>query len=105
MHLRIDRNDILESSFSAWTDARRVDLRRKLKIDFLGEDTIDVNGVKREYITIFSQCIFSPSVMEESEESSISLFVSGEDGSVFPNPNARSNSGTFIMIFCYKVLY
>lgn len=42
--LHVSRQRLLESSLSAWSSIKRLDLRRRLKVAFDGESTVDING-------------------------------------------------------------
>jgi len=69
--LRVSREDLLRDTFQQMYNARPVDLRRPLRVEFTGEEAIDEGGVMREFFRLLSLELFSPGagLFVESEES------------------------------------
>jgi hypothetical protein len=52
----IKRNDILTSSYQAFMSRKKSDLINKTwKVQFQGEEALDIKGVRREFVTLLSQ--------------------------------------------------
>ena len=69
----------MESSLQSWMAIKRVDLRRPLKVEFEGENTVDIHGVKREYLTMLAR---------EIVQAKWKLFLPCTDGTYRPNPQS-----------------
>mmetsp|Transcript_49225 Transcript_49225/g.80977 ORF Transcript_49225/g.80977 Transcript_49225/m.80977 type:complete len:734 (+) Transcript_49225:42-2243(+) len=57
--LRIDRSDLIQSSLQQVT-LKLDDLKKPLRIQFLGEDGIDEGGVKKEFFQLLTKELFDP---------------------------------------------
>mmetsp|Transcript_44558 Transcript_44558/g.115878 ORF Transcript_44558/g.115878 Transcript_44558/m.115878 type:complete len:639 (-) Transcript_44558:231-2147(-) len=56
---KIRRDSLLKDALQQFRNAKRADLRsRPLKVEFDGEEAIDVRGVRREFITLLSRALF-----------------------------------------------
>ena len=56
--LRIERNDLVHDSFTAFRRAEPADLRRPLRIEFVGEDGIDSGGLTKDWAESLTRLIF-----------------------------------------------
>jgi len=75
----INRSHLLDSAFQAFMSRKKVDLKRPWKVKFEGEETIDIRGVRREFVSLLSHELFS---------SHSSLWKETEDHQFYPNPDA-----------------
>ncbi|KAK6183620.1 hypothetical protein SNE40_011062 [Patella caerulea] len=79
--IKIDRNNILQSSYKATKNFELSDWCKRLEITFAGEEGLDWGGVRREWIELLCAELFDPSCS--------GLFRRFEDspqGLVHPNP-------------------
>lgn len=58
--LSVNRKDLLRETFAQMYSASPVDLRRPLRVEFIGEEAVDEGGVMREFFRVLSSELFSP---------------------------------------------
>eukprot|EP00445_Apocalathium_hangoei_P004585 CAMPEP_0203850666 /NCGR_PEP_ID=MMETSP0359-20131031/6897_1 /ASSEMBLY_ACC=CAM_ASM_000338 /TAXON_ID=268821 /ORGANISM="Scrippsiella Hangoei, Strain SHTV-5" /LENGTH=1478 /DNA_ID=CAMNT_0050766577 /DNA_START=169 /DNA_END=4601 /DNA_ORIENTATION=- len=58
--LRVNRQDLLRETLAQMYSASPVDLRRPLRVEFIGEEAVDEGGVMREFFRVLSRELFSP---------------------------------------------
>jgi len=87
--LRIDRQHLVQSALQQVT-LRLGDLKKPLKIVFLGEDGIDEGGVRKEFFQLLTARLFDPQcgMFQYSEASRLHWF----------NPNSFENMQEFRLI-------
>lgn len=71
----LQRSDLLQSAVEEFQKRSRTTLALPMRVQFEGEVGIDVNGVRREAITLLSR---------ELCGDELGVFVAGNDGSFFP---------------------
>ena len=59
--VRVRRGWVFEDSFPAIMRLRPEDLRKRLVVEFEGEDALDYGGVSREWFFLLSHEMFNPS--------------------------------------------
>ncbi len=57
--LRVSRKSIVESTRAAFDGLTAVDLQRDWRVEFIGEQAIDVNGCRKELVTLVSRALFA----------------------------------------------
>ena len=60
--LQIRRNYIFEDSFHQLKDRKAEEMRAKITVKIVGEEAIDVGGVKREWFTLLAKEMFNPNL-------------------------------------------
>jgi hypothetical protein len=58
--MNVRREHLLEDSIQAIMSLSRADMRKRWKLEFLGEPAIDLGGVMREWIQLVTEQIFNP---------------------------------------------
>uniref|UniRef100_A0A060SZV9 HECT-type E3 ubiquitin transferase n=1 Tax=Blastobotrys adeninivorans TaxID=409370 RepID=A0A060SZV9_BLAAD len=81
LHIRVDRNHILQDSFEAF-DSNEDDLKKSLKVEFVGEPGVDAGGLRKEWFLLLVRELFSPSIglFYEDDESRYFWFDSMSNG-------------------------
>mmetsp|Transcript_22326 Transcript_22326/g.19199 ORF Transcript_22326/g.19199 Transcript_22326/m.19199 type:complete len:449 (-) Transcript_22326:408-1754(-) len=74
LRLRIKREKLMEGSFGQLFSKTNDEMRRKLNIEFAGEEGIDAGGVAREWFLELSKHIFNPNY---------NLFIPSANGNTF----------------------
>ncbi|TFK40825.1 hypothetical protein BDQ12DRAFT_648114 [Crucibulum laeve] len=80
--LKIRRTRVLEDSYSAVMALTGEDLKRRLMVNFEGEDGLDYGGVSREWFFLLSHEIFNPSygLFEYSTHDNYTLQINPASG-------------------------
>ena len=76
--LKVNREDIIKSSM---TGIKKLDLRKELKIDFIGEICQDAGGLIREWLTVLFKEILDPKqdLFERADNDEISYIFSQKE--------------------------
>lgn len=59
-NLRVRRSSLLSDTIRCLLRANPEDLRKRLKVEFEGEEAIDAGGVSRDFFTLVTNALFSP---------------------------------------------
>jgi E3 ubiquitin-protein ligase NEDD4 len=80
--IKVRRTRVLEDSFSAVMGHSAEDLKRRLMVNFEGEDGLDYGGVSREWFFLLSHEIFNPSygLFEYSTHDNYTLQINPASG-------------------------
>ncbi|KRY57599.1 putative E3 ubiquitin-protein ligase HERC4 [Trichinella britovi] len=75
--ISVSRNNIIEDTFKQLIVATSYDLKRPLKVQFVGEDADDLGGLKKEFFMLIFQELFNPKygMFVEYEESRYTWFA------------------------------
>lgn len=99
----IQRNNILESSFQEFSKRKKSDLKKHWKLKFEGEDTIDIRGVTREFVSLLSVALTSKEshIWRETDSlqvlpNSSSINMSKQDQLKYMEMSGRFLSKSFI---------
>eukprot|EP00656_Telonema_subtile_P038641 TRINITY_DN4385_c0_g1_i2.p1 TRINITY_DN4385_c0_g1~~TRINITY_DN4385_c0_g1_i2.p1 ORF type:complete len:531 (+),score=167.39 TRINITY_DN4385_c0_g1_i2:100-1692(+) len=79
VRIEVQRENLLASAMSAFAGLKRSDHQRKLKVTFAGEKAVDINGVRREFVTMVCKELFGRK----------DLFLHTEQHQCYPNPAAK----------------
>lgn len=60
--LQIRRNYIFEDSYHQLKDRKAEEMKSKITVKIVGEEAIDVGGVKREWLTLLAKEMFNPNL-------------------------------------------
>ena len=78
IRLRVARNRLMENSFNQMYSRNADELRRKIHIEFIGEEGMDAGGVSREWFLELSRQVFN---------ANYNLFIPSANGNTFqPSP-------------------
>lgn len=90
LRLNVRRDRVFEDSLAYFEKLRTGDeVRRKLSINFIGEEGMDAGGLTREWYTVLAREMFNPNY---------ALFTATADGVTF-QPNVKSSVHTHHLIY------
>lgn len=60
-HLKVEREKLLEQTLEKIKQAEPKDVRKRLRVEFKGEEGLDAGGVTKEFFQLLSEDLFEPS--------------------------------------------
>ncbi|EKE41370.1 ubiquitin ligase, putative [Entamoeba nuttalli P19] len=76
-YISVHRNNIFQESYSQLMFATNDDLKGRLKVKFVGEQGIDMGGLRKEWLRVIATSMFNADYL---------LFMPTDDGHFQPNP-------------------
>jgi len=88
--LSVRRDNLVQDTLEQMSRLHDGDLRRPLKVQFIGEEGVDVGGVRKEYFLL---------MMKQLLDASFGMFVqSDESRALFFNPDSLENTFEFQLV-------
>ncbi|ELP88000.1 ubiquitin protein ligase, putative [Entamoeba invadens IP1] len=94
-YISVHRNNIFQDSFSQLMFATNEDLKGKLKVKFVGEQGIDMGGLRKEWLRVIAESMFNPDYL---------LFRPTDDGQFQANPASELYSDIELYKFIGRVV-
>lgn len=102
VHLKIDRENLLESSIKATRSFSISDWCKRFEIEFTGENGIDWGGLRREWYELLCKALFEPTLDDNVDAAFFMRFQNDKQGLIHPNPN--SNARLFYYEFAGRIV-
>lgn len=102
VHLKIDRENLLESSIKATRSFSISDWCKRFEIEFTGENGIDWGGLRREWYELLCKALFEPTLEDNVDAAFFMRFQNDKQGLIHPNPN--SNARLFYYEFAGRIV-
>lgn len=100
IHLKINRENLLDSSIRAFKSFATGDWCKKFEIEFVGENGLDWGGLRREWVELLCKAFFDP----ESQTALFKRFKNDKQGLIHPNPNSNQKQYLILYEFAGKVV-
>ena len=94
IHIKVDREILLESSFRAMKSFGVSDWCRRFEIQFLNENGIDWGGLRREWYELLCKSLFEPNLFD-IENPLFMRFKNDKQALIHPNPKAHGRQQYF----------